>query len=660
MSNMWWLLLLIVCLCPLITTSTADATVWQINASAPLKSISSDLYGFFFEEINDAGQATLYAQQIATTTFEDSRRVIDPWTVLGATATLSTANPLTPQSPHSLQVVGTNGTVMLSNPGNWGINLRNVTAMKLSFFAYSPPPSIGVITAALQSTDGKSVYGQVNIDAPTAQWQQYSAVIPIVANTDAHAVFTLTWQLSGKQQVNFDIVSLFRDENWRGLSFVKPLVADAIAQMFPSFLRFPGGCYVEGDKLEDRFNWLTALGPMQNRSGHWDLWGYWSEDALGIYEYLLFIEQLKDAYGQQTRAVWVVNAGMSHTDRIEPADLGSWIQSAANSIEFAIGDAKTTTWGSYRAALGHPEPFIFMTAVSIGNEGCNNGRGHNYTENYRVMYPALKKMFPQIMFIANCEQPPDITEVFEFHMYATEHWYVVDQHRFDTYNISNGRLFASEYAVTDYSLGSGQMSEAVVIAAYMMGLERNSPLVWAMCFGVAIANTQWDNPQIIPIERWYPRLIMTNNHDLFFTPVAYVHMIFQIPFMGVAMGSVTQVRNTVFGDGSIALSVTRGRINAGGNATNTYIHKIVNLNATRQSLHYTLALPLSATLLPTMDWWELTGASDAVNDYTHPTAVAPTHRQTAIKSASFDVDVPPNTIWVWKIYTIESQTLALA
>ena len=46
------------------------------------------------------------------------------------------------------------------------------------------------------------------------------------------------------------------------------------------FLRFPGGCYVEGVTLANAFYWKPSVGPIDQRPGHWNgMWQYWSTDG---------------------------------------------------------------------------------------------------------------------------------------------------------------------------------------------------------------------------------------------------------------------------------------------------------------------------------------------------------------------------------------------
>lgn len=148
-----------------------------------------------------------------------------------------------------------------------------------------------------------------------------------------------------------------------------------VADMHPAFFRFPGGCYVEGPKLIHRFDWKASVGLKGDRPGHSSYWDYFSEDGLGLFEYLSFIEQLTNAQGGRVEPVWVINIGQSHDEAVPPDSLGPWIQEALDSLEFAMGEVNTT-WGALRASMGHPAPFQ-INIMSIGNENYGKPVGPN-------------------------------------------------------------------------------------------------------------------------------------------------------------------------------------------------------------------------------------------------------------------------------------------
>ena len=235
---------------------------WSIDASRTVNSVSQDLWGIFFEEINHAGQGGLYSQQVQNTNFESATADYAPWAELTAagvqyTVQLSVERPLNAYNPTALKVTtrgAAGGAVGVVNPGYWGINLVNRSAFDLSLWVQSS--SVTALTAAITSADGGAVYGSVNLTVSDG-WTSQTARIPL-SSSDPNARLQLTWPHAAgaaSTVVWLDVVTLLPVEGWRGLPYIREDLAELIAAMQPSFVRFPGGCYVEGDRLADRFNW---------------------------------------------------------------------------------------------------------------------------------------------------------------------------------------------------------------------------------------------------------------------------------------------------------------------------------------------------------------------------------------------------------------------
>ena len=121
-----------------------------------------------------------------------------------------------------------------------------------------------------------------------------------------------------------------------------------LKDMQPAFVRFPGGCYVEGDELANAFRWKDTIGDVAKRPGHWNLWGYRSNDGLGYLEYLQLCQDLG------TEPLFVINCGMAHKDVVPLERMQEFVQDALDAIEYANGDAGSTKWGKLRAEHGHP------------------------------------------------------------------------------------------------------------------------------------------------------------------------------------------------------------------------------------------------------------------------------------------------------------------
>ena len=256
---------------------TADPT-WTIDASTPIHSVNPDLYGIFFEEYSYSGEGGLYQQQIQNTNFETTLSSYAPWAPLNSSGVqyimqLDTMRPLNGYNPTSL-LVTTKGKAGqqagVINPGFWGISLINRTAFDVTLHAYSA--TIKQVVVSLTSQDGKTVYGSITFPGITSAWSRLHGQIK-VDSSEPTARFQITYETTAERdRIAFDSVILMPTTGWNGLQFIRPDLGQYLADMKPAFVRFPGGCYVEGDRIANRYNWKRAIGPMEDRTGHWNFW----------------------------------------------------------------------------------------------------------------------------------------------------------------------------------------------------------------------------------------------------------------------------------------------------------------------------------------------------------------------------------------------------
>ena len=253
----------------------ADPT-WTIDASKPIHSVHPDLYGIFFEEYSYSGEGGLYQQQIQNTNFETTLSSYAPWEPLNSSGVqyilqLDTMRPLNAYNPTSL-LVTTKGKAGqqagVVNPGFWGISLINRTGFDVTLHAYSA--TIKQVVVSLTSQDGQRVYGSITFPGITSAWTALRGQIK-VDSSEPTARFQITYEITAEtDRIAFDSVILMPTTGWNGLQFIRPDLGQYLADMKPAFVRFPGGCYVEGDRLVNRFNWKRAIGPMEDRTGHWN------------------------------------------------------------------------------------------------------------------------------------------------------------------------------------------------------------------------------------------------------------------------------------------------------------------------------------------------------------------------------------------------------
>eukprot|EP00117_Sycon_ciliatum_P025329 scpid43084/ scgid5079/ Alpha-L-arabinofuranosidase 1; Beta-D-xylosidase len=433
------------------------------------------------------------------------------WNVLGsAKISVTTSQPLNTALPKALHIscAAFDGDACgVVNYGYWGMNVEAKERYNLSLFASAVggTKAPATVTATLAKTSDGTALGSCTLRlGQEGNWTRTQCVITASAScANAH----LQLILEGELLVN--VVSLMPADLPGGYPFRKDLF-EKLQAIQPAFVRFPGGCYVEGDKLADAFRWKPSVGPIHQRPGHYNLWGYWSDDGLGFYEYMILCELLG------ADPVWVINNGISHTDEIATADIEPWVQDALDSLEFATGPA-TSYWGSVRASMGRTEPFS-LSIMAIGNEDCGKP---NYLGNYIKFYREIKIRYPTMRLIANCDlsthNPPAKTDIYDYHIYTNSETFFAGVERFDTFDRNGPLVFNSEYAITQ-DAGTGNLRAAVAEAAWMTGLERNSDVVAMASYAPLFVN--------VNDRRWKVDAIVYNSSESYGTPSYWNQVLF--------------------------------------------------------------------------------------------------------------------------------------
>ena len=230
-----------------------------------------------------------------------------------------------------------------SKPFN-GLNVAKDKIYRLSFYARAENGFAGALTASLETSGGQTLASQ-QVTGVGADWKKFAcALTPSAAEPDARLVVSATqpgvWYL--------DMVSLFPADTFKGHpNGLRPDLAQRVADLKPAFVRFPGGCFVEGSKIMDAFRWKKTVGDVAERPGHWNLWGYESSDGLGFLEYLQFCEDIG------AEPLYVFNVGMAHKDHVEMDKMDEWVQDTLDAIEYANGPADSR-WGASAPGTGIP------------------------------------------------------------------------------------------------------------------------------------------------------------------------------------------------------------------------------------------------------------------------------------------------------------------
>ena len=510
---------------------TASAQV-DINNKGP--KISPTHYGIFFEDINHAADGGLYAELIQNRSMEDSETQPVHWNAVHNSQSksvieLTAEDPLNGAHQKSLRVMITaadeQNLAGVQNDGYWGINVVKGREYKLSFWAKSDKKYKGVLKALLRSQGEVRFLGEVNIPVKlNEKWQKFTTVIKATGN-DPKAVFELLANTPGTFQL--DVVSLFPPTFKGRENGMRPDLAHMLADMKPKFMRFPGGCFVEGQQSpENAFRWERTIGPIEERPGHKNVnWGYRTTDGIGFHEYLQLAEDLG------ARPLYVVNVGIWHGGYTPLDSLQSWIDECMNALEYANGDI-TTKYGAMRAKNGHPEPFN-IEYLEIGNENynfhldTNRDQSINYPERYKMFYDAIKAKYPNMVCIGNVEswgtdnpswRNDYPVEMVDEHYYRNPQWFAERFHKYDNYDRNRYKVYVGEYAVTSQFGKVGNLNAALGEAVYMMGMENNSDVVPLNSYAPIFVNEN--------NVAWAPDMIRFNSERCMGTPSYYVQKLF--------------------------------------------------------------------------------------------------------------------------------------
>ncbi|CAN7069620.1 unnamed protein product [Brassica rapa subsp. trilocularis] len=497
----------------------------QVEASNAIgRPIPETLFGIFFEEINHAGAGGLWAELVSNRGFEAGGQIIPssiwPWSIIGDESTISVVTDRSSCFERNkialrMEVLcNSSGCpsegVGVYNPGYWGMNIEEGKKYKVTLYVRSTGDID--VSVSLTSSNGSLTLASEQIIAlasEVSKWTKKEMLLE-ANGTDDGARLQLTTTKNGS--IWFDQVSAMPVDTYKGHGFRNDLF-QMMVDLKPRFIRFPGGCYVEGDSLSNAFHWKETVGAWEERPGHFgDVWNYWTDDGLGHFEFFHLAEDLGAA------PIWVFNSGISHHDQVETARIMPFVQEALDGIEFARGDANST-WGSVRAAMGHPKPFG-LKYVAVGNEEC--GKKY-YKGNYLEFYNAIKKAYPDIKIISNCDgssQPLDHpADYYDFHVYAPAKDLFSMSHKFDNTSRDGPKAFVSEYAAkSETDANKGNLLAALGEAGFLLGLEKNSDVVGMVSYAPLFVNTN--------DRRWLPDAIVFNSSHLYGTPSYWVQQFF--------------------------------------------------------------------------------------------------------------------------------------
>lgn len=477
-----------------------------VHADQPAHAISKDLFGVFFEEINHAGDGGLNPELIRNFNFREPlvSGALPGWMPVenAAAGTLSLSRGgvvIDRKQPGS-------GALGITNDGFWGI--PTVAGKRLLVSVTCSCTTATPIELRLVDESGAMI-GATSV-LPSADFSLVKSTI-----TPSKSVPTAKLQVSVEKfgQVAIRSVSVQPTDTFRGHGLRGDL-AGLVNGLRPAFVRFPGGCYVEGgDYLADRFKWESTLMPPAERLGHRNAtWGYWSSDGLGYHEYLQWCEDMNAS------ALFVVNCGFSHRETVSMDDLDPYLLSTFDAIDYAIGPT-TSRYGALRARRGHPAPFP-LKYLEIGNENgqgwTSGGSPADYAAHYTYFADKLKQRYPQLVLIADTRAAKNASLV-DDHYYNSPDWFWRNTGIYDKADRNGPQVYVGEYAVTS-NCGKGNLRAALAEAAFMTGLERNSDVVRMASYAPLFTN--------VNNRAWNPDAICFDGQASYGTPSYWVQQVF--------------------------------------------------------------------------------------------------------------------------------------
>ncbi len=464
----------------------------RIDAGKVTGAVSPSLYGLMTEEINFSYEGGLYGELIRNRSFKANMNEPAFWSAVGPAALkLDTNQPLNTALNLSLKLDASKASETepagLANDGFWGIPIRPHTAYRASFYAKGSNFS-GPVQLSLESADGKTSFATATISKISGDWKKFEATLKTGdVPTSKTARFVLKTSKPGTLWLQN--VSLFPPTYHHRPNGTRPDIMQLLAEMQPKFLRFPGGNYLEGNTIAERFNWKETLGDVSQRPGHRSPWGYLSTDGLGLLEFLEWCEDL------QMEPLVAVYAGYSlRGQHVEPGpDLQPYVQDALEEIEYITGDS-STKWGAQRVHDGHPKPFK-LTYVEIGNEDWFDRSG-SYDGRFAQFFDAIKAKYPNLQIISTVglEHPESqrvrsrVPDLVDEHYYRSQEDMQAHALDYDKYSRTNhSKIFVGEWA-TRVGSPTPNVAGALGDAAWMIGMERNSDLVLMSCYAPLFVN----------------------------------------------------------------------------------------------------------------------------------------------------------------------------
>ena len=631
---------------------TAQPVELVVNAKKPGAVIQPDIWGIFFEDINFGADGGLYAELIKNRSFDFTNTPLMGWSPYGLVE-LRNEGGIFERNPNYVRLTCKwdllTGTGLI-NEGFRGIGIRKNETYRFSLYARSPDGTPKRILAELIDSKNDPV-GRVEIEIAGGEWKKYTGEI-VGKLTDAHC--RLNVKLITVGVADLEHISLFPAKTWKNReNGMRQDIAQALADLKPGVLRFPGGCIVEGNNLATRYQWKNTVGPVENRPVNENRWNYefahkffpdyFQSYGLGFYEYF----QLAEDFGAEPLPV--ISCGFScqfqkGREQVVPLDsLQPYIDDALDLIEFANGSV-TSAWGRIRAEMGHPAPFN-MKYLAIGNEQWGP-LYHIYLEAFikqiRPKYPNIKlvgssgpsasgeefdRLWPQMKALK--------ADLVDEHYYMPPEWFLNNAKRYDEYDRKGPKVFAGEYAAHTRPVKKNSFEAALSEAAFLTGIERNADVMHLATYAPLLAH--------IDAWQWNPNLIWFDNLDVAPSVNYYVQQLFS-HHKGTNVLPITRNGQVIAGDDQLYASAVIDTRNK------EIIVKLANTSADDREIVIRIEqlakdLKLKKEAILAM----LTGDMQKENTIDAPTATVPYHENLNMNGNTLPVTVKGQSFNVFRI-----------
>jgi len=627
---------------------------YTVTTKTPKAKVPATLWGLFFEDINRAADGGVYAEMVENRSF-DFPKPMTAWT------TWPRPNPR-----DGIFMVINQSAVNAADPKYMSVNLNakdTVGLMNSGFdegMAFKKIPynltlryrqvAQGVHVRIFLFNSKNRVIGHAAMTLENASdWHNQEVSI---TPTDTAIKSKLLVIFEGQGKLDVDRISLFPSDTWKNRKGgLRADLVQKLADLKPGFLRFPGGCIVEGNQIVHRYQWKHTIGPLEGREMVQSIWAddvpdrqtpdYMESFGLGFYEYFQLSEDIGAA------PLPIINVGMScqfdAAEVVPTNELEPYITDALDLIEFANGNVNTY-WGKKRAELGHPAPFN-MKLLGVGNENW----GPQYAEHLKLFTDQLKAKYPNVKLVNATGYSRNIpvftymdsvlrarkADIIDEHFYDTPKWFMDNAGRYDSYDRNGPKIFVGEYAAQSDRIGSmknqNNLLTALSEACFMTGIERNADVVAMASYAPLFAHvTGW---------QWTPNLIWFDNATSYNTPNYYVQQLFSVN-KGTDVVPLLKDGKAICGQDSCWASAVIDK------NTNELVIKLVNMSEKPKAKSVKLDIatggPGTLTSLANMD-------TATMNTISQPDNIKPQTQSITVKGKQIEFTAAPYSLNVLRI-----------